>query len=509
MARDTNRRRTTALVAAAVAVLLAAGCSSPVKAPAPHGSASSTANAGAPTSPPRRSFDPPVAFRADGPEMPAGTSGGQVNFQGDSYGPLPVLLYGTTAYVAGADRMEAVDTGTGRVIGTVRPQRPPFLFQDQFAGSNPIRPPVLVSAAGERPVVLVPFTVAVAGQGTTPGHDAVEIHAVDAATGATMWVAVIDLPRTTSVEYTRVATAYREFATVIGVSGTTLLLGDGRSNVYAFDIVSRQVLWHRDGLRSPVVAGAFVVDDVPTSTSSGAPSRLTGLDLATGLERWASQDIGDHQIFYAGPTRIAALVRPNSGSRYFTVFDATNGTQLPVANPPENSTQPLMACRYDQVSILVCHQALSSGWSFGIDPVRGTVLWELPGTPGASSRQGSPRSGTAWCTGTPQTARWCWMPAQARTATLLRGWLRMPSTSTSESLKYRTDTASSRARRPGDRAATQGLPVTGSWSSPCSTNHSATPRAQRPGEQVLALGSHETAAAMKVHPPLLAGRVAP
>ncbi|MDI2130579.1 PQQ-binding-like beta-propeller repeat protein [Yinghuangia seranimata] len=394
MARRTALRGTRALIAAA-AVLLAAGCTSPGKAPAPPaGSAPSAAGpgAGASAPPSRKAYDPPVAFQAAGPVMPPGTSGGQVNGQGDAYGPFPVLLYGTTAYIAGADRMDVVDTGTGRTTATVRPQRPPFLYQDQFAGNNTIRPPVLVSAA-DRPTVLVPFTVAVPGQGTTPGHDAVELHAVDTATGATVWVAVIDLPRTTPVEYTRMATAYREFATVIGSYGTTVVLGDGRSGVYALNILSQQVLWHRDGLRTPVVAGPVVVGDVPAAAGGGAPYRLLGLDLETGTERWASRDVGDHQVFYAGPTRIAALVRPDRGSRYFTLVDTATGALVPVANPPQNATQPRMDCQYDRAAVLVCHEALSSGWSFALDPISGAVLWEIPG--GMGSRL-SPRITTVW-----------------------------------------------------------------------------------------------------------------
>lgn len=85
----------------------------------------------------RRAFEPPQTFRAPGPALPEESSFTQRGglWDGKVVGALPVTLHEHLAYVAVSDSLQALDTGTGEELSTVRPRRK-ALYDAKRSGGN-------------------------------------------------------------------------------------------------------------------------------------------------------------------------------------------------------------------------------------------------------------------------------------------------------------------------------------------------------------------------------------
>src|SRR5262245_53003952 len=103
-------------------LVLVAGCSGTAEPEAEHKAKTSKSKKRAAGVPPRKSYDPPQKFAKQGAALPQAAAGDSISLDGTIRKPLPLVLRGTRAYVAAADSLQVIDTGTGRTTSTVRPR---------------------------------------------------------------------------------------------------------------------------------------------------------------------------------------------------------------------------------------------------------------------------------------------------------------------------------------------------------------------------------------------------
>lgn len=374
------RRSLAVGVAACTAVVLAAvaGCSGSGSSGAatPAGPAGTSGSAAPPARP---AFDPPTRFdAASGVALPVEAAIGKVDGSGTVDYPLPVLLYGTRAYVASPDRVQVVDTTSGQVVATVRPQHRPAaaaLSPLDPAGSNPADAPVLATVAG-RTLVLYPFVVTVPGQGTTPSHRAVELVALDPATAGTAWTVQVDLAPWASEPTTTVA------ATAVGVGGQTAVIrvrqfdGRGSQATYAVDLATRRPTWNRQQFGGYAVTDTTVVGTV-SRDEVGIDQRVGAVAVDTGRPRWTAAD-DDYQLRVSagGPSAVVAIGRDyGSGQHFLRLLDPDTGA----VRYHDTADYTTVTCSYDGRSTTVCARNITGqGWAGAFDPRSAKWLWQLP-----------------------------------------------------------------------------------------------------------------------------------
>lgn len=347
---------------AAVGVLALAGCTGqPAPAPAPP------APSPAPATPKPPVFDPPKQFdQAGAVPLPKTVAAGV-----DKHAPPPVALHGTTAYLMTKSSLLVVDTRTGRQLAAIRPQHQP---KSAFRGFGAViaTPPVITEVQGKS-LALASFVVNVPGHGTTPGHRAVEVVAVDTATHKLAWRMTVPM---------RNADSYRDyFAQVVGVKGSTAIVSvaepgthSGAATVYAVHLPTRTVRWSHDKAQAVALAGGRVIGTVPAGTMS---QRLTAWTVADGRKQWQTLSGQRMQVQAAGSSLLAVSgTSYDTGDPFFALVDAANGA--PVDRSDGHGARA--RCTFDEVSVLVCSRGALSKTDqvFAIDVNTRKMLWQLP-----------------------------------------------------------------------------------------------------------------------------------
>jgi hypothetical protein len=342
---------------------------------------------------PPPSHDPPRTFAAPGVALP----------QRADADPLPIVLQGFDAVIALPDLLEVVDTRTGEVHATVPALDPATSASSRPAAGATPSPAVevtgteaaapLVLPVGGRPAVVACFEVSVAGHGTTLGHEAVEVLAVDPAGYAPVARVRIDLPVSLS------GSGRLRSAQVAGEDGGLLIVvarrgADSTPATYAVDPLTGRLAWQAPQFEAAAVAGHRVAGVLSAggTTGLGAGARVAALNAGDGRTAWtaAGPAARSASVWAAGPALVAASTTDAaSGARTLQMLDAVTGTA--------RDTRPAaggVTCRYDERSVTVCAQAESGdAWAAGYDASTGRQLWQLPD---AAAGRVAPQVSTVW-----------------------------------------------------------------------------------------------------------------
>jgi hypothetical protein len=315
--------------------------------------------------------DPPLAFEATTVELPAAAL--QSNLAGDVTSRF-MTLHGRTAYIVEPDRLSAVDVLTGDESWEAAIEGAPA---DPDAQAGPFvndagpRPPVL-SADGETVAVAVP--VSEPGKGTTPGHEAISVLAVDADSGKEQWATTVDVAEEMGYSGEGATTS------VVAVTDDAVVVTyhNDDSTTAAIDPSTQEVLWQRDSYLGEVVVGDVVVGMDGAVAENSSMNQATGLDLTTGDQRWvtatqssgvdvvpASEDlVVIDRIDYGSGDPSLYFVEPGTGE-VTKRYDAEGGFGASAFGP----------CQYDQRSVVVC---ISFDQLTAYDATDGSELWALP-----------------------------------------------------------------------------------------------------------------------------------
>jgi hypothetical protein len=328
-------------------------------------------------SPSPSSFDPPQQFDPNaGVELPTAADGVDR--------PLPVALHEGVAYVASADKLQAVDVKTGEILAAFTPSRPVFLLEGSAERDFPPQAPI-VMRSGRQTLAVAPFTVTIPSVGTLVTQYAVEIIAVDTATNKEAWTIPVELPKVAPE-----APAGNHAIRVVAVDDQTLVLAASsldRSFSYAVTVPTRTVLW----LKEDYAADAIVGDAVIGHTTGGDKlNSIVAYGLGDGRERWRRDGLVVARAEGAGP-RFAVLETSAEDKNVVTVavIDSTGAAVTPIP-----VTQPGIQCSFDLTDSAVCYRYdKDSAYAVGLDALSGKVLWQLPDQ---TTLRVAPRVSVAW-----------------------------------------------------------------------------------------------------------------
>ncbi|MDQ1286774.1 MAG: hypothetical protein QG622_339 [Actinomycetota bacterium] len=324
--------------------------------------------------PPPPAYDPPGAFATgSGVPLPRELDGS----------PIPAVLNGFDLVAALPSGLQVLDTRTGTVRAWVAPG-------ERTGTSTPPRAPVIVRLDG-RSLVVGAFRVEVPGHGTTMGHDAVEVIAVDTAGYGRAAGARIDLSPSLS-EAGRLRSAW-----VVGsgsdpqtrpVLVVTTEAGPERRPVsYGVDLSAGRVRWQADGFAAAAVTGGLAVGAQRVTGGQ----QLGAVRLADGRRAWVSGTAtGSVTAWPAGPAVVAGLaVSAGNGERTLSLVETAGGRVL-----RRRSVGSGVTCRFDGRQTTVCSSGTAgSAWATGFDASTGRSLWELPD---AAAGRVAPEVGAVW-----------------------------------------------------------------------------------------------------------------
>lgn len=318
-----------------------------------------TSAAASPTPTPLASFDAPREF--DGTPVPIALDGVSTNVAGDFTSRF--TLHGERVYALTPAGVGAADLATGAT-----------LWETPFPGNRGQRLELFYSELGPRaPVVsddggtaYAAVAVLVEGSGTQKDTIAVQLLAVDAATGDVAWST--DVPTVSDDVTTQDLTGAT--VAVEAVDERHVLLSGPGDLLAAVDVATHDVVWSVSGSLEHAGADVLVVD----REIEGIPYRqLAGVDRATGEQLWVG---GDDQHTSAG---LVAVETPVGvvGTKYWYlggepvtgVLDVTTGQlvqELPgvVLANPRLEGDLLLDLTSSEVRVL--------------DPTTFEVRWELP-----------------------------------------------------------------------------------------------------------------------------------
>ncbi|MCS0604168.1 PQQ-like beta-propeller repeat protein [Streptomyces sp. LP11] len=316
--------------------------------------------------------DPPTTFAVGhGSMMPETAVAGRLSVAGTLKSDLPVALYRGTAFVASTDRLQAVDTATGQITATVRPQGKPVGSGSEW-DTVLASAPVLATAQGTE-MVITPFVVRQTGTGTRADHTVVEITAVNATTGRLIWRLTLRPPHWDDV-YSDLRTS------VVGAEGGVAVVrvstqsGD-HAMAYGIDLGTSRRTWAVGQFQAGAVAGGSVVGTA-LDDNVGIDQRPAGFDLTSGRLRWRGEHSTDVGTAPAGPRLVRVAGRDyDSGDAYDRLVDPGSGRT--VRTMPADLAGA--GCTYDERSTLVCSgKGTRSQTACGLDTSTGKVLWQLP-----------------------------------------------------------------------------------------------------------------------------------
>lgn len=360
--------KVSAALSATATLLMVAGCGGTAKPDADHKATASKEPAAQ-----RKSYNPPQKFAAKGVPLPEAAGRGSVTLGGTVNKPLPLVLHGPRAYIAAADSLQVLDTGTGKTTATVRPRHHAIADQDAETSAPVLTP--------DRRQALVPFVVNFPGKGTTPSRTGIELDAVNSTTGKTTWTLTLDdLPSWAAQPGTqaRVIAATKDTAVVTVTNGEM-------GATYGIDLASHKARWH-----DPKVAAAAVIGDTAVALTSKDTVRqqVIGLDINNdGKRRWTKLDAYELTVRPAGP-HLAAItgIDYDTGHTIATLLAPDGNKAADLTGDPSG-----MTCHYDDASITVCQS--DGPRTIALDAKSGKQLWSLPDK---GANRLAPTVTTAW-----------------------------------------------------------------------------------------------------------------
>ncbi|MEV6577563.1 PQQ-binding-like beta-propeller repeat protein [Streptomyces sp. NPDC051582] len=342
-----TKRWATAAVGLALASTALAACgdggSSDAKAPGKSAGQSPAASA----KPSRPAFDPPVRFEGSAVELPDAKQPSTAS--GDATRPAVTLADGI-AYVTAEEGLEAIDTQTGDLRWESTTKHP--AAKGGF-GSDRAAP--LVSADGK--TVYAAWGRNVKGEGTTPDRDAIEVEAVETATGKTAWSAEVAVGASS-------VTAPR----IIGVDATTALVA-AAGTTYAVYPSTGALRWKKAQFSAVTLADGVVAGGESTGYGEG---RLLGLAAVTGEQRWTLAEAKE-------PAAAASRLLSATVADKTLVVDAVTGEQRAAL------VGKGWRCRHDAQSLVLCSRYGYGEAERGItvfDAASVQQRWTLPGGSG-------------------------------------------------------------------------------------------------------------------------------
>ncbi|MFH9871611.1 PQQ-binding-like beta-propeller repeat protein [Streptomyces lydicus] len=350
--------KVSAALSATATLVLVAGCGGAAESGADHKPKASKSKKPAASAPPRKSYDPPQKFAAQGAALPQSAAGDSISMGGTIRKPLPLVLHGTGAYAAAADSLQVIDTGTGKTTSTVRPRHKSIAEKDTETNA-----PVLTQDGRH---ALVPFLVDFPGKGTTPSRAGIELDAVDTTTGKAAWTLDLDdLPSWAGQPATR--------ARVVATTKSTAVISVGNGEMgatYAVDLDSRKATWHNDK-----VAAAAVIGDTAVAVTSkdSVRQQVIGLDINhDGRQKWSKLDGYELTVRPAGPYLVAVTGRDyKSGDSIGVLLKPVGSKAADLAGDASSLT-----CHYDEASVTVCQT--EEPRTLALDATTGKELWSLP-----------------------------------------------------------------------------------------------------------------------------------
>jgi outer membrane protein assembly factor BamB len=326
-------------------------------------------------------FDPPVRFGPAGRPLlvPEPDSGPQM--------PSAVLLSGPTAYYQSRGGLYAADVRSGAISWTARPRTAEGVT-DQEA------PPVLATMGGRRLVVDV-FNATIPGQGTTPAQPAVEVLAVDPATGRPVLDDTLPLPPSFLAEDgTRAYSGDRVVAADDKAIVIKMHYSEGMPGTLVVDPATHRIRWSARGM-DPVMASNGQLIATALAAEHGLlrikTYKLQAIDTATKAVGWSTKELwGYPSVSPAGPG-LAAISRDTATSED-GLLDVSTGKQRaawpkPIADQDEDAKYE---CVHDDRSVTVCFAAKRFSDSItgrvtteterilAYDTATARLLWELP-----------------------------------------------------------------------------------------------------------------------------------
>jgi len=330
------------------------------------------------TTTPEVTADPPLAF--DGTDTVAlPPTALQSNLAGDVTTSF-TTLHGRTAYIVEPAHLRAVDVLTGDERWEASVDGAP---SDPDAQAGPFvndagpRPPV-VSEDGKTVVAAVPISEP--GKGTTPGHQAISVLAVDAGSGEERWTAKVPVSAEISGfdgqgANTEVVAVTDEAVVVTYTAGDAIFES---GTTAAIDPATQETRWQRDDYGAGVVVDDIVVgsdSDVPENSSM---SQITAVDLATGEQRWVAGTRSSGLTVVPAHDDLVVVDRTDydSGDPSLLFLDpATGEERARVDGESSFGSDPFGPCEYDEASVILCH---GFDTITAYDATSGKDLWSLP-----------------------------------------------------------------------------------------------------------------------------------
>ena len=361
------------LAIAAVCATVLAGCGGGGKAakqaadpgttkPAAVPETATTSATSASNAPSAQKYDPPVKFAT----TPSTTI--PVDQDYDPLDTASITLSAQTAYVSDPGALRAVSLTSGQVLWHVTPKNQAVTLKGHI-GAPPPAAPVLSRSADGTSTVFQAFAVTVPGQGTTADQSAVELWAINAATGAALWNET--LPQTDPA-----FNGGEWSATVVGTDATSVLIqADGVHGATSFAVstATHKVLWTKNlfdafALLHDTAVGIQVPDD---QTNIGAPEtgKLAGVDEATGSQLWSRPDKLNRPTVAVAGSDLVSVDGDVDGTQQQQFVDAHSGAVVSTA------ASPLPKCMFDGASVTVCASPVSAS---AYDSTSGKLLWTLP-----------------------------------------------------------------------------------------------------------------------------------
>lgn len=324
--------------------------------------------------PPAKTADPPTVFNANaGVLLPKGAF--RANLAGSIVSPF-TTLHGRTAYIVSPVGLTAVDVITGKQQWNTVIEGAP---SDPNAQSGPFVNPV-----GPKPPVVAGNTVVAAvataepGKGTTPGHQAIAVVAVDTKSGKTKWTTKITVPETVA------GTDGQGFVTtVVGVSDKAVVVNykKGKTFTVAIDPSNQRNLWTKENFDAGSVNGDVVVGAVGIEGTSevSAHSQTVAVGLTDGNQRWTATPLSSSITITAANSALVVVDAKDqkSGDPSLYFLDPASGAERGKYTIDGNyAIWQYGECNYDEQSVLLCNS--KNGELVAFDATTGKQLWKLP-----------------------------------------------------------------------------------------------------------------------------------
>lgn len=321
-----------------------------------------------------KAADPPTMFDANAAvALPAAAL--RSNLAGDVTSRFTALR-GRTAYIVDPFSLRAVDVLTGQEVWKVgiegTPADPDGQTGPLLSDSGP-RPPAL-AADGSTVVAAVP--VSEPGRGTTAGHEAMAVLAVDTKTGQKRWASTVAVsPKVSGLDGRGAAT------TVVAVTEKAVVVtyrNRDQSMSAAIDPGTQQVLWGRDDYEAGAVSGNAVVGTDSDVAENPSMVQATAIGLLDGKPRWVGGARSSQATVLPSDPNLIVVDRVDYGSGRLTLLflDPRTGEERAVFDEKLGSSfNSYGPCEYDRRSVLVCG---SFGRVLGFDATSGSLLWSLP-----------------------------------------------------------------------------------------------------------------------------------